>query len=129
MITLEITDDNDSGYLSFDLADILIVFGKDGLFQEWRIESLEAVAKPSSGLDVLELERQVKAVNGGLVISWTDLQNISKSIFQTINGKFTGSSGACIEAQDSSRWLVSCQNSEIASRIRARFERVKEVEE
>lgn len=129
MITLEITDETAYGTLAVDLRDFLTVIGDDGAFQEWRIESLEAVAKPSSGLDILALERQVTATAGGSLVEWRRLRQIAEALHQTINCRIVGSSGVSIEAQDTTRWVVSCRIPEIVARIRARFERVREVAE
>lgn len=129
MSILEISDATERGSLAFDLVDILDLFGQDCQFQKWRIESLEAVAKPLSELNVLNLEHRINESEGGLLIGWQELREIAKTIYQTNNCKIVSVSGISIEAQDSTCWVVSCLTPELTARIRARFKMVREVKE
>lgn len=129
MRMLEITDGAESGCLAFDLADVIAVFGNEGLSRQWLIKSLEAVAKPASGLDVLALERQVHETEGGLPVEWQRLESIAKMLHQTINCKIVGSDGSAIEAQDTTRWILTCTEPVTVERFRQCFKRVREVSE
>lgn len=129
MSILKILDCTDDGYLAFDLAEVLSVLGGDFPAFTWKIEFLEAVAKPDRGLDVLELERRIKSSKGGMVIEWTELCSVADNLLQTINCRITCEDIISVEAVDSSYWLVSCKMPEVLRRFRNHFKKVLEVAE
>jgi hypothetical protein len=127
MTRIEIRDGIDKGALTVDLKDILSVIGEEGASFEWRIEHIEAVASPQSGLDILRLEREVRNAFGGFRISWSELNRLAGLIYQTINCRVVTNGMLSIEVEDSGRWILTAEEESILKRCHERFRSISEL--
>lgn len=107
------------------LGAILSALDTSGL--EWRVVALEAVAKPDSGLDVLELERAGGLSPGGLALSDSGLHTLAGQLEQIIDCEINGFTYGVsptsrpelsIVAVDSTEWTLSA-NASAEYRLRA----------
>lgn len=99
----------------------------DGTGVEWWIVDLQAVGEPGSGLDVLELEKEVRRKPEGLALSDLELRALATQFHQVIECEIvgvetgkqgTGDADLSIVAFDSTEWTVKV-NPASAHRVRA----------
>lgn len=74
------------GFASLD-AILAVV---DGAGLEWHLVDIEAIAKRDSGVDVLQLEEDVRARPGGLALTDAALRALARQIDQVIDCEILG---------------------------------------
>jgi hypothetical protein len=104
---------------------------------------LEAVSRELPDQEPqLNLERRINSSKNGLVVTWHDLNEIARGLFQTINGILVGLSPdhapptvpvandysgpfIIIEAIDSSLWAVTSNDESVIGNIQRHFKDVR----
>jgi hypothetical protein len=129
---LKICGSDCGGALSFDLKEILAVFGGGGDRFEWRIFSMDCVTLPDAPYSSRDLGGRVASAPAGLIVSWSELLEIGRSLHQTlwcsIHGYEHGRAKVVVEAQDSSLWVIATDEPWIQAGIRGCFSGVAEAE-
>ena len=127
-IKFKIHDCNGS-FLNFDLKDIIDVIGDKGEFFKWQIEYLEIESNKNKKPNELIRKTLLKLNNNeDVILSWSELIELSSSIFQTINCKIIGQNDQeklIIEAFDSTFWELTLNDLETFERFKARFDEIK----
>ncbi|WP_149204650.1 hypothetical protein [Actinotalea subterranea] len=99
------------GFVSLD-AILAVV---DGASLEWHLVDIRAIAKRESGVDVLQLEEDVRAHPGGLALTDAALRALARQIDQVIDCEILGlraerpdasTPDVSIVAFDSTEWIV-----------------------
>lgn len=81
--------DNENGFLSFDLIDVLQQL--DGSSLHWSILEIEASGDLGEGKSILDLEETIEDSPRGLPISWDDLVALASKLHQVVWGLMIGS--------------------------------------
>ena len=120
---LRIQDCSESGYLSFDLADILALVPDAAKSAHWIVSDIDATMKEGCSLP---------DDNETLTWSWTTLLEFSASVMQTIDGKFQSKASShpnriIIEAIDSSYWEVCTDHEEFLTALKEQFAEVRDL--
>jgi|GEM_PF-5646730 hypothetical protein len=148
MPTLEIFDQQ-NGFLSFDLHDILEVIEPFASRLEWYVVEFEPAvladgrdrAKHSPPSWVTELWQKSEA-GAVQALSWERLKELSTHISQTMNALFVATDPGTpvpnssldpnderyrlvIQAVDTSFWAVTTQDENVLQSVKARFNNVK----
>lgn len=133
---------NDKEILSVTLVDVLKCI-TDGNDCKWSILWLEAIGNPGSK-SMLDLEKEIRSSEKGLLIEWQDLFELSKSFDQVIEIILIGDKDISnlkrydsedemylkceytIELVDSSYWIMHAKNSASLELIKNNLLGVKE---
>lgn len=138
-------DRTTSGYLSFDLGDILSNLGLLCPSLDWYLLYIEAESLPGSGIHMLELERETSSSKHGKKLTWTQLVDLACGLSQTTNCVIVGVFPNCeppqlplqkkyaedkviISAFDSTYWTVCAPQLEVIQQLRSTFRTTQMVE-
>lgn len=120
-----------SGFLDFDLADILDALSAFTAGSVWRCRGLEVTSRDDA-IDVHELERASES-ESGVRMTTDELSSFARRISQVIDGEFVATrpreSDPCVivRAVDSSWWEVFSSDDRIIDAARSRFRDLRDV--
>jgi len=115
-----------SGILSFDLRDILLVLGDDAERSNWTVREVECVGGESAAA-------LHQASDRGEPLTWNNLLRLAQRVEQVIDGSFHGrlanesEDWIIIRAVDSSAFDVETDRVEVLVALRAHFNQVDDL--
>jgi len=126
MFGVTILDHSDSGVLSLDLKDILLLLGSQAESSEWQISQVEALG----GVWAEKLQR---LADKGVRLPGKELVRLASTVTQIVDGIFRGyqrdesEPWIVIQAVDSSAFDVQCDDNAVIRQIRQRFRNVEDI--
>jgi hypothetical protein len=118
-----------SGWLGFDLSDILAAIGEHpGLV--WQVQDANFAFDDEAVSDSWQAVAYDSRMAGGVDIKWGDLEQLAAAHGQVVEGRFTGFDGnhamVQLAAFGNSHWTVWARNPSILERIHDAFLGVEE---
>lgn len=132
---MKIQSRDEQGFLNVSLRDVLSAVGDAGKRLDWYIYWVEGTANPDSNLDIVGLENEVRRSPAGKAVTWKALTSLADRMFQVTDGLFLATlhgeepparseaerhhgGEIVLELEDSSYWLISVQDPEVAEAMR-----------
>ena len=140
---MRIRDKSAGGVLSVTLHDLLRNLGEHGSTLEWAVMFLRAIASPESGVDMLQLERQINSSPNGYRISWDELCVLSTKLAEILETLIVASpdlsgltryksdreyyDNCCVvlEAIDASYWQIYHTDPNVLKSVAVNFKEVQ----
>lgn len=140
---VEITDQDERGFLTVELKDLLVHFEDAGPNLVWSIQDFEALGNPETlKTNLPELEREARESSRGFILKWEDLVTLAQSLVDVqealiaacqdrdsiprleYNSERFEPCEIAIEVFDSSVWRVYARDDAMVQRVASSYQSV-----